>query len=99
MDSLTLDSLKEPSSSSSNALSSRRHTVHIEQDSINRPKIPARTQAAIEKVAEVVTKMGGEVRTHVQDNGGSIPYLFAFSLAHIPSQPKTLHLQGLKLTR
>lgn len=73
MESLTLDSLKEPSSSSSNGLSSRRHTVHIDQDSINRPKIPARTQAAIEKVAEIVTKMGGEVRTHVQDNGGLFP--------------------------
>ena len=72
MESLTLDSMKE-SSSSSNGLSSRRHTVHMPRDNIPHPKIPARTQAAIEKVAEIVNKMGGQVRTHVQDNGGTSP--------------------------
>src|SRR5436305_3031483 len=70
MESLTLDSMKE-SSSSSNGLSSRRHTVHMPRDNIPHPKIPAKTQAAIEKVAEIVNKMGGQVRTHVQDNGGT----------------------------
>jgi hypothetical protein len=69
MDHLSLESLKEPSHlspSSSNGLTSRRHTVSHE-------KVPARTQAAIEKVSEIVNKMGGQVRTHIQDNGGSIP--------------------------
>lgn len=69
MDHLSLESLKEPSPpspSSSNGVTSRRHTVSHE-------KVPARTQAAIEKVSEIVNKMGGQIRTHVQDNGGSIP--------------------------
>ena len=67
MDHLSLESLKETSptpSSSSNGISSRRHTVSYE-------KVPARTQATIEKVAEIVNKMGGQVKTHVQDNGGT----------------------------
>jgi hypothetical protein len=74
MENLTLDSLKEPSgpSSSSNGLGSRRHTVSIHPDDRDPfiAKVPARTQAAIEKVAEIVNRMGGQVRTHVQDNGG-----------------------------
>jgi hypothetical protein len=100
MDSLTLDSLKEPSASSSNGLSSRRHTVHIHQDSISHPKIPARTQAAIEKVAEMVNKMGGEVRTHIQDNGGSTPLLDSFPLIPFPfnSSLQFLALGGMKNT-
>jgi len=82
MDSLTLDDMKEPSSSSSNGFSSRRHTVHIQRDSFSHPKVPARTQAAIEKVAEIVNKMGGEVRTHVQDNGGSSTFSLISTLFH-----------------
>lgn len=65
MDHLSLESLKEPSSS--NGLTSRRHTVSHE-------KVPARTQAAIEKVTEAVNKMGGQIKTHVQDNGGPLPH-------------------------
>jgi hypothetical protein len=42
-------------------------------DLFNR-KVPTKNQAAITKVAELVYKMGGQVRTHVQDNGG-----FSFS--------------------
>jgi hypothetical protein len=74
MESLTLDSLNEPapSSSSSNGLGSRRHTVSIHPEDMDpfTAKVPARTQAAIEKVAEIVNRMGGQVHTHVQDNGG-----------------------------
>jgi phosphatidate phosphatase LPIN len=32
-------------------------------------KVPQRTQAALEKVAEAVSKLGGQIRTHIQDNG------------------------------
>ena len=74
MDHLSLESLKEPSQGASNGLaSSRRHTVSIHQDDIEpfTTKVPARTQAAIEKVAEIINKMGGQLRTHVQDNGGT----------------------------
>ena len=68
MEHLSLDSLKEPSSSSSP--SSRRHTVSY-QNGTSRPKVPARTQAAIDKVSEIINKMGGQLHTHVQDNGGT----------------------------
>jgi len=44
-------------------------------------KVPQRTQVAIEKVAEIVSKMGGQIRTHVQDNGGSNPPLPLGALA------------------
>jgi hypothetical protein len=73
MENLTLDSLKEPSGpSSSTGHGSRRHTVSIHPDDKDpfMAKVPARTLAAIEKVAEIVNRMGGQVRTHVQDNGG-----------------------------
>lgn len=81
MDHLSLESLKEPSPPS-NGLTSRRHTMSHE-------KVPARTQAAIEKVAEVVNKMGGQVRTHIQDNGGIyIPLLPSPKQTNVS---KTLH--------
>jgi hypothetical protein len=72
MEHLSLESLKEPlgpSSSNGPTTTARRHTVTLRPQEIEN-KIPARTQAAIEKVAEIVNKMGGQVRTHVQDNGG-----------------------------
>ena len=73
MEHFSLESLKEPlHCPPSNGLSSgtaRRHTVTLQLHEIEN-KVPARTQAAIEKVAEIVSKMGGQVRTHVQDNGG-----------------------------
>jgi hypothetical protein len=73
MDHLSLESLKEPSSS--NGLASRRHTVSIHHDDIEpfTTKVPQKNQAAIEKVAEIINKMGGQVRTHVQNNGGTTP--------------------------
>src|SRR5271170_1600064 len=74
MESLSLESLKEPPSTSTNGLNSRRHTVSVQDDLEPFPsKVPARTQAAIEKVAEIVNKMGGQIRTHIQDNGGPPP--------------------------
>ena len=66
---LSLESLKEPPAPSSSNGSIRRHTVTLQSQEIEN-KVPSRTQAAIEKVAEIVNKMGGKVRTHVQDNGG-----------------------------
>jgi hypothetical protein len=74
MESLSLESLKEPPSTSTNGLNSRRHTVSVQDDLEPFPsKVPLRTQAAIEKVAEIVNKMGGQIRTHIQDNGGPPP--------------------------
>ena len=76
MESLSLESLKEPPSTSTNGLNSRRHTVSVQDDLEPFPsKVPPRTQAAIEKVAEIVNKMGGQIRTHIQDNGGPPPPL------------------------
>lgn len=76
MEDLSLESLKEPPSTSANGLSSRRHTVSVQENfEPFSSKVPARTQAAIEKVAEIVNKMGGQIRTHVQDNGGTPPSL------------------------
>jgi hypothetical protein len=68
MENLSLETLKEPSSS--NGLNSRRHTVSIHRDK-EFGKVPPSTQAAIEKVVETVTRMGGEMKTHVKDNGGT----------------------------
>jgi len=64
---LSLDDLKEPSTS-------RRHTMSIRPDEMDlfTRKVPTRTRAAIEKVVEAVSKMGGQIQTHVQDNGGPI---------------------------
>ena len=73
MEHLSLESLKEPSVASSangSTTTARRHTVALRPQEIEN-KVPARTQAAIEKVAEIVNKMGGQIRTHVQDNGGT----------------------------
>ena len=67
---LSLESLKEPPAPSQSNGSTRRHTVTLQSQEIEN-KVPARTQAAIEKVAEIVNKMGGQIRTHVQDNGGT----------------------------
>jgi len=72
MENLNLETLKEPSSS--NGLNSRRHTVSIHHDN-EFSKVPPSTQAAIEKVVETVTRMGGEMKTHVKDNGGTSPSL------------------------
>ena len=73
MEHLSLESLKEPPAllaSNGSTTTARRHTVSLRSQEIE-SKVPARTQAAIEKVAEIVNKMGGQVRTHVQDNGGA----------------------------
>jgi len=75
MEHLSLESLKEPPSTSTNGLNSRRHTVSVQENFEPFPsKVPARTQAAIEKVAEMVNKMGGQIRTHIQDNGGPLSH-------------------------
>ena len=74
MEHLSLESLKEPLSTSTNGINSRRHTVSVQDGLEHFPsKVPPRTQATIEKVAEIVNKMGGQIRTHVQDNGGTRP--------------------------
>jgi len=87
METLSLDDLKEPSSSSSNGVGSRRHTVSLDKTSTDNPftKVPARTQTAIERVTQVVSKMGGQIQTHVQDNGGKTIH---------PSPPLTQHLHN-----
>ena len=79
MDHLSLESLKEPPSTATNGLNSRRHTVSVQDLEPFSSKVPPRTQAAIEKVAEIVSKMGGQIRTHVQDNGGYPPLPPTFS--------------------
>ena len=67
---LSLDDLKEPSTTRR-----RTQTLSIQPDDeeLFTQKVPIRTQAALEKVAEAVSKMGGQIRTHVQDNGGTSP--------------------------
>jgi len=74
MDSLSLESLKEPQQQQ-NGLTSRRHTVS--QGTTPQPShpptfpshVPAKSQAAIGKVAELISRLGGQIRTHIQDNG------------------------------
>jgi len=78
MDSLSFESLKEPQQQqkqNGHSPTSRRHTVS--QGTTPPPShpptfpshVPAKSQAAIEKVAELVSRLGGQIRTHVQDNG------------------------------
>jgi hypothetical protein len=70
MENLSLDTTKETSSI---GMSSRRHTVSIHHDDNSEPftNVPPQTQATIEKVAVIVNRMGGKVKTHIQDNGGN----------------------------
>ena len=72
MDHLSLESLKEPSS---NGFSSRRHTVSMSEDKMKPfpTKVPQWTQTVIERLADAINKMGGQVQTHVQDSGGKSP--------------------------
>jgi hypothetical protein len=53
-------------------MSTRRYTVSMPQFDRGQfsTKVPHRTRNLIEKLSEAVNKMGGQVRTHVQDNGG-----------------------------